>query len=186
MLVTCHHPAERDPLAAALVPWGTAAFSRESDLKPLTAVPNRLRPLLGLVLAACSGITGAAKPTAAEVAFERALARWRSAGMSSYSFKSSVICYCPIEYRDPRTVTVRNGAVVAVTNRLTGASESVGSRVSIDSLFILIRSELEARPANPQIEYDAGLGYPRSVKLGMPETDAGSFVFADSVVFLPR
>jgi hypothetical protein len=137
-------------------------------------------------LAACSWITGAAKPTDAEAALEEALARWRAVRPVNYSFKRSISCYCPTEYLTPRTVTVRNGTVVAVTNRATGVAEPVDSRVSIDSLFGVIRSELAARPTNSQIQYDTVLGYPRSVKLGMPESDAGSFVFVDSVVVLPR
>lgn len=155
-------------------------------LTPPTAILPFLRPLLGLCLAACSGITGAAKPTDAEVALEQALARWRTVRTVDYSFKSSISCYCPIDYISPRTVTVRNGTVVAVTNRTTGAAEPVGERVSIDSLFGLIRSELAARPTNSQILYDTILGYPRLVKLGMPESDAGSFISVDSVALLPR
>lgn len=153
---------------------------------PPTAIPSLLRPLLCLCLAACSWITGAAKPTDAEVALEEALARWRAVRPVNYSFKRSVSCYCPIEYIRPKTVTVRNGMVAAVTNRATGAAEPLDTGASIDSLFGLIRSELAARPTNSQIQYDTVLGYPRQIKLGMPETDAGSFVFVDSVVFLPR
>ncbi len=150
------------------------------------SVFRALYPLLGLLLGACAGITGGAEPTASEIALERALARWRAVERVNYSFKSTISCFCTSDFRAPKTVRVQNGVVVSVVDRATGTPEAPGNRPPIDSLFALVRRELAERPGNTQIEYDASLGYPRSVKLGMPESDAGSFVFVDSLVLLPK
>lgn len=102
---------------------------------------------VGLVLTGCSDVTGAANTTAQEAALERALTRWRTTGSASYSFKSTISCYCTLDYRAPKTVTVRNGAIVSVADRVTGAAEPIGGgRLPIDSLFALVRDALADRP----------------------------------------
>ncbi len=155
-------------------------------LKDLFAVTTTLAVTCGLLLAACSGMTDAAVPTSDEVALDQARARWRERGSLNYSFKSVIDCYCNLEIRAPKTVTVRNGVVVSVADRVTGAVDASGKRLAIDSMFALVRRELALRPTNALIEYDPLLGYPRLVTSGMPESDAGSFIQIDSVVLLPR
>ena len=141
----------------------------------------RLAPLVPLLAAACSS----SGPTEPERALDIARQRWRDARLTSYSFKSSLSCYCPIEYLGPHTVTVRNGQVTAVVDRRTGAQRPTDYRQPIDSIFAFIELQLRERPDLLEATYDAQYGYPRSLKWGTPANDAGGYSTVDSLVIVP-
>jgi hypothetical protein len=112
------------------------------------------------------------------VSFELATAaqKWQRAGLRDYVFESAVSCFCPIEYIGPHIVTVRRGVVTAVANKVTGAPVPIDFRAPIDSVFSFLREEQLSRPQYLAVTFDAELGYPRSIKYGTPENDAGGFI----------
>jgi Family of unknown function (DUF6174) len=131
-----------------------------------------------LSLSAALACSGATEP---ELQFDEALARWRRSGLINYSFRSAVSCFCPVEFTLPMTVTVRNGQVVQVADRATGAARPLTYRASIDSLFAAVAREIRDRPERLQVTYDEALGFPRSLTYGTPENDGGGYIKADSV-----
>ena len=141
----------------------------------------RLAPLVPLLAAACSS----SGPTEPERALDIARQRWRDARLTSYSFKSSLSCYCPIEYLGPHTVTVRNGQVTAIVDRRTGEQRPTSYRQPIDSLFAFIERKLRERPELLEVTYAPLYGYPRLLKSGSLAADAGSTSEVDSLVILP-
>jgi Family of unknown function (DUF6174) len=144
---------------------------------------NRLRlaPLVPLLAAACSS-SGSTEP---ERSFDLARQKWQKAQLTSYSFKSTLSCYCAIDYLGPHTVTVRNGQVTAVVDRRTGEQRPTSYRQPIDSLFAFIELQVRERPDLVEATYDAQYGYPRSLKWGTPANDAGGYITVDSLVIVP-
>jgi hypothetical protein len=120
-----------------------------------------------------------------ERAYETSLDRWRSSGLVNYRYKSAISCFCGADFIEPVTITVRNGVVTSVTDRVTGAARSSAGRFSIDSLFALVATEIRERPNRLQVTYDAILRYPRTLTYGTPENDGGGYITADSVVAIP-
>lgn len=147
--------------------------------------PMRRRRISPLLLLGAALLFGCAGSTEAEQEFENALGRWRRAGLVNYSYRSTVSCFCASEYIIPMTVTVRNGAVVSVVDRATGASRPLTYRVTIDSLFSTAAEEIRVRPERLQVTYDVALGFPRSLTYGTPENDGGGFIRADSLAVVP-
>lgn len=135
--------------------------------------------LLSLSGSACSSSTDAERD------FEAAFARWHRAGLVNYAFKSTLLCFCGPDITVPMTVTVRNGVVVSVVDRGTGAPKPLTYRSSIDSLFSKVSEEIRLRPGRLQVTYDPALGFPRSLTYGTPENDGGGYITADSVAVVP-
>jgi Family of unknown function (DUF6174) len=135
-----------------------------------------LSSLAAAIVAGCSG--GITEP---ELTYQAALSRWRDAGLKNYSFRSTVHCFCLLVYSNPMTVTVRNGQVVSVVDRVSGAVRPTSYRQPIDSLFAMAAEEIRLRPERLQVTYDPALGFPRTLTYGMPETDGGGFIYADSL-----
>ena len=146
-------------------------------------MPNRNAYAL-IVLLSVSG-SACSSSTDAERDFEAAFARWHRAGLVNYAFKSTVLCFCGPDLTVPMTVTVRNGVVVSVVDRATGAAKPLTYRTSIDSLFSRTAEEIRVRPGRLMVTYDAALGFPRSLTYGTPENDAGGTITADSVAVVP-
>jgi Family of unknown function (DUF6174) len=144
---------------------------------------NRLR--LALFVPLLAGACSLSGPTEPERAFDSARRKWQEARLTSYSFKSALSCYCPVEYLGPHTVTVRNGQVTAIVDRRTGEQRPTSYRQPIDSLFAFIELQLRERPDLVEATYDAQYGYPRSLKWGTPANDAGGYSTVDSLVILP-
>lgn len=148
-------------------------------LEPRSAGTALLCLILAVSPSACS------TSTPYEEEFASALARWHRTGLTKYRFKSTQSCFCTVDYTAAMTVTVRSGLVVSVVDRATGASRPLEFRQPIDSVFAMVRQELIARPSRLEVEYDPALGYPRRLKYGTPENDAGGFIYLDSVVVAP-
>lgn len=138
-----------------------------------------LSGVLSLAASACSSQSDAERD------FDRAQTRWHRAGLVNYSYKNTVVCFCGPDATVPMTVTVRNGVVVRVVDRVTGATKPLTYRTSIDSLFSQVAEEIRVRPGRLQVTYDAVLGFPRSLTYGTPENDGGGFITADSVAVVP-
>jgi Family of unknown function (DUF6174) len=136
--------------------------------------------LLSSMLLAC-GRTSATGTDGLSLDLDSAAQKWQRAGLQSYTFESAVSCYCPLEYIGPHLVTVRGGLIASVVRKSTGAPVPLDFRQPIDSVFAFLRREQATRPQNLTVTYDAVLGYPRTVKYGTPENDAGGFITIDSL-----
>jgi hypothetical protein len=131
--------------------------------------------LLSSVLSGC----GRASPTGgAGVSLDlaRATQMWQRAGLTNYVFESTLSCYCPVEYLGPHVVTVKSGVVTAIASKSTGAAVPLDYRTPIDSVFALVRREQATRPQHLTVTFDSTLGYPRAIKYGTPENDAGGYI----------
>ena len=148
-------------------------------------MPMLNRSAAALIVLLCSGASACSSSTDAERDFEAAYARWHRAGLVNYAFKSTVQCFCVPGYTNPMTVTVRNGIVVSVVDRMTGAPKPLTYRTSIDSLFSQTAEEIRIRPGRLAVTYDPALGFPRSLTYGTPENDGGGYIMADSVSVVP-
>ena len=145
---------------------------------------NAVRALLLIgALVACSN--DQMSPFWASLTLDKAWARWNSAGLSNYRFRSSVSCFCLDQYTRPMRVTVRQGQVTEVVDIATGTARPLAYRQPVDSIFALIRTEIAERPERLQVTYDHSLGFPRRLTYGIRETDGGGDITIDSVQAIP-
>lgn len=119
--------------------------------------------------------------SAGTVDLQEAQSRWQRANVRSYSFNSSIICFCMREYTRTAAVTVVNGVVTAVVDAATGESRPLNWRQSVDSLFAMVAVEVQQRPERLQVTYDPVLGYPTRLTYGTPENDGGGYITASDV-----
>jgi Family of unknown function (DUF6174) len=121
--------------------------------------------LLSLLATGCADMdpTGTAALTAQ---IERARTRWRAAALTSYGFTSATLCFCPVEFVQPRRVTVRDGVVYAVVDARTLQPMPLTRGHTVDSLFTLALHEARTRPAGLDVTFDATLGFPRRLSYG--------------------
>lgn len=96
-------------------------------------------------------------------ALAEARARWAASGTADYTMTQERMCFCPTEYRGPFVVTVRDGAVVAVT--LDGASLPTDRALSVEALFDLVAAAYDRRADDVQVSYHPTLGYPTSIQI---------------------
>jgi hypothetical protein len=122
-------------------------------------------PVIALLLVAAS----CASPTLLdENRFERAKARWESAGPSNYRVEMRIVCFCDPVMANWNLVTVVEGAVAEVRDVESGDLVPAGSWESWPTVDGLFRRMADATPsevyARIEAEYDAQLGYPREVQ----------------------
>lgn len=145
----------------------------------------------GLVAAVLLGSLGACSrvaPTATgalALQLSEAEETWRAAALRDYTFLADVSCFCVPDYTGSLAVTVRNGAVVSVRDPLTGANRPISYRQPVDSLFALIRREIASNPSKLEVSYDQPLGYPRRIRYGNMELDAGAVLTVDNLKRTP-
>ena len=108
-------------------------------------------------------------------------ARWEARATPNYTYVSSYSCECPPDYASPLQVIVSNDVVTSVRTLGTGQALPLTYRPTIDELFDLIEREQRDRPANLEVSYDAGLGYPTRIKYGTPENDGGGIITVTSL-----
>ena len=141
-----------------------------------------LLPLV-TVIASCAG-----DPTGTGTAGLRlanAERRWNEAALASYSFKSTINCFCLDTYRGPMLVTVRQGTVTSVIDVASGAARPLDFRTPIDMLFGLVRTELSERPELLKTAFDSKLGFPTLISYGEQALDGGGVITISDVVAVP-
>jgi hypothetical protein len=106
---------------------------------------------------------------AADAALEAARAQWRQAGLAAYEYGYHKFCECHPENPPESVVSVRNGAVVGVRHRPVGTTVEVPAEAknlefywTMEGVFDLIASA-ERRGVTVRVQYDAELGFPRSI-----------------------
>ena len=143
---------------------------------PLPA--RRLRALalaLSLpALAGCFDVLGLGSDKR-ERALAEARARWRAQGPARYEFEFSRICFCLLGGQ-PMTVTVRDGAVVAVVPVEPLPEGYPAPRVqdhyTVEQLFARIADAIERDAHRLSATYHPSLGYPTSVFIDYEENVA--------------
>lgn len=106
---------------------------------------------------------------AADAALDAARTQWRQAGLTAYEYGYHKYCDCHRENPPESIVSVRNGEVVGVRHRPVGTTvevpaeaKNLGFYWTMDGVFDLIASAQERR-VTVRVEYDAALGFPRSI-----------------------
>jgi hypothetical protein len=129
-----------------------------------------------LVLAACRPSVPAAGPSVDPPATELDSARraWASRGIRSYAYTMEISCFCI--HRGRYAVEVRDGRVASVRDAQTGAP-SPESRVewilTVDQLFERMGQAVRLG-TRVRAVYDARLGYPSEVEIGLLADDSGT------------
>lgn len=121
--------------------------------------------LIGIGFVALSGRAGA------DTALDEARARWEAAALPSYEYGYRKFCECHPVTPPETIVSVRNEQVVRVRHRPIDSDVEVPAEAknlqfywTMNGLFDLIASALE-RGVDVRVEYDATLGFPRSVHI---------------------
>lgn len=118
---------------------------------------------LVLSLSACSD-----PPTTSVAQGPRAT--WDAAGIGSYTFTVMRGCFCPQEYIGPFTVTVVDGAPVAVVRgrkEIPVDDETLGELpLTVEQLFTYI-DEVGAQADDVSVSYDADLGFPSRISVDL-------------------
>jgi hypothetical protein len=129
-----------------------------------------------LLAAACHPATPAARPAIDPPAAELDSARraWTSRGIRSYAYTMEISCFCI--HRGRYNVEVRDGQLASVRDAQTGAP-SPESRVewilTVDQLFERM-GQAEQVGTRVRAVYDARLGYPSEVEIGLLANDSGT------------
>jgi hypothetical protein len=91
--------------------------------------------------------------------------QWDEAKPPSYQFTVARVCFCPVEFSQPRVVTVRDGQPVSVEPAPLAEGDVPRT---MDELFDVIEQAIgEADAVN--VEYDDELGYPVRVDVDVIE-----------------
>jgi hypothetical protein len=114
------------------------------------------------VAAACSSAVGPELES-----LESARARWEREGFTSYTFVMQRFCFCGHDLHRPVRIDVLDGNVIAAAYVDDG--EPLGIPLdevdTIESLFDEVQAAIDREAHQILAEYDAGLGYPRSVSI---------------------
>jgi hypothetical protein len=87
--------------------------------------------------------------------------QWDEAAPPSYQFTVARVCFCPVEFTQPRVVTVRDGQPVSVEPPPLAEGDVPAT---MDEMFDIIEQAIgEADEVN--VEYDDELGYPVRVEI---------------------
>jgi hypothetical protein len=120
-----------------------------------------------LVVVALAGLSACDNPMSATDDLEDARRMWRSQGITSYTFRVEVLCFCVEEGRGPFAVTVEQGRVASVTDPETGAPRAANEFVplTVEALFDKVEDAIERDAADLDVRYDARYGYPVEVAI---------------------
>lgn len=84
----------------------------------------------------------------AQQQLDAARARWKTAGVKTYSFRVALGCFCPPEVRAPHVITVRRGAPVRPPDVLKNVA-------TVPRLFRTIQGAIDGKVAPIQVTYGA-------------------------------
>jgi Family of unknown function (DUF6174) len=127
-------------------------------------------------------------PSEVQSALDDAMALWTSQGITSYTLGFTRQCYCLEEYLEPFVSTVDNGSItevlaVARDEFLDPSDPLFSAAYTIESLFSMIQSAVDAGSYVVTVEYDTTYGYPRSLLIDDERTaDEETAINVDSFV----
>ena len=94
--------------------------------------------------------------------------------LENYRYDFKQVCFCLQDQIQPVTIAVRDGKVVSVRSRETGADLTRrGNWPTIDDLFDRIEAARRQGTKPLIVELDRELGYPTLVEIGTLANDAG-------------
>lgn len=88
--------------------------------------------------------------------------QWERVRSSNYTFTLKTICFCPIDRVGPHVIEVKNLKIVTVNGKPYDPSIT-GPIMTIDELFVFIKTSLDRKPAQSNIQYSADKGYPEQL-----------------------
>ena len=94
--------------------------------------------------------------------------RWERHGQGNYQFIWKQSCYCLVEAVQPIYITVQANEIASAVyvSDQQPVSDSVRSGLlTIDGLFDEIEEAIGQDPDHLDVDYDAELGYPRSISI---------------------
>ncbi len=104
-------------------------------------------------------------------AFRQARAKWENAGITSYTFESRYMCFCPAHLNVWTRLTVRRDKVVAadpVAPLPPGISSDLLGWRTVPEIFEWIESAASSSDdmvSKVTVTYDEALGYPRDITI---------------------
>jgi hypothetical protein len=150
-------------------------FSRRPSSAFLSVV------ILGLLGAGC----GTETITEVHVPFQAerrelllARAKWRAAGLVSYTYVIRHPCPCPAEYQNPTRVTVVNGAITSI-EPVGDSLGRIGPYTTIEGQFDRLLRMIDLPVATYRVRYDEALGFPAGAFVD-PRAD----LFDDEYLFI--
>jgi hypothetical protein len=93
----------------------------------------------------------------AQKALDGARAAWKAAGIKNYQVRVALGCFCPEQYRTPRTIRVRRLAPVNPPPHLKDMA-------TVPRMFRKIQGAIDAKVAMVDVTYGAR-GVPRSITI---------------------
>jgi hypothetical protein len=118
---------------------------------------------------ALSGVACDSNPFSASGAddLDEARRHWAEKRISSYTFTVSQDCFCVEDARGPFRVRVSGGAVVSVTDPVTGAPRVASEFVplTVDELFDRVEQAVADGVRELEVEYHRDLGYPVEIEI---------------------
>ena len=90
-------------------------------------------------------------------------ARWETLGPGTYVYAVERLCFCGVEYRGPVRVRVEGGVAVErwyVDSGLPVPSPMADEFPTVNGLFEILRSAIEADAQEVRVTWDPGLGVP--------------------------
>jgi hypothetical protein len=124
------------------------------------------------VLVAC-GTAGPEDGRLRELASNQA--RWDALHPDAYLYAVERLCFCPEEYRGPVRVRVEHGVAadrVYVASGLAVPPGIAPAFPTVDGIFELLRSAIEADAFEVRVTYDQALGVPIDVWIDYNEMTA--------------
>lgn len=95
------------------------------------------------------------------------LALWTQQRIEHYQYQVEVVCFCPIDFRRPKTVTVQGGEVVAAHFSDTGEAlpdALIEQQKTLPQWLADINQMRADDPAELVVEYDTQYGFPRLIR----------------------
>jgi hypothetical protein len=115
-----------------------------------------------LMLVASTGCGDPSSPDNRRSELDANRQKWRSNGVTSYSFTVARSCFCVFD--GPVRVSVDHDSVVSVIRIESNTNAAdLHFRPSIDSLFDFVEHAIGQQPAVLRVTYDPALGYPVTI-----------------------
>lgn len=109
---------------------------------------------------------GVLEPEGERGNLDEARRRWTAQGFTSYEYRLTQLCFCPVEVVRPYIVRVHDGTVVDVRDAETGAAAPSFYRArTVPELFEVIDDALDRNADSLVVEYHAQFGYPTRITI---------------------
>lgn len=94
--------------------------------------------------------------------------KWEAFDFENYSFTLQITCFCIVDYTLPKTIVVRDNAVVSIGGRPFAELNDVSYR-TIDEFFDYIRERQKENPVVETLDFDETYGYPSYIYFDISE-----------------